>query len=255
MPEDNTTLGANAVREIERITREAARAEIVSFNEVSYSTKQLHDPRKPEPTPTTVNMRTLQSFVEFVEDDQGHEVDYRIGRGHYVHVAEPHTVALMTGVFGEFHQRACMAQVEAILPLFPFGEFLAPEDFIIRLLTCFVRSDGRERVFAAVGNLADAKVLTLEDDGVTQTATFKAGVTRARTGEVPGAVELIPFRTFVEVEQVASPFVLRLRGGGEGAPPTCALFEADAGQWKLEAIENVKVWLREALGEGVPIYG
>jgi len=63
------------------------------------------------------------------------------------------------------------------------------------------------------------------------------------------AVVLRPYRTFLEIEQPASAFVFRLRRGREGELPTCALFEADGGRWKLEAIERIRDYLKEQLSE------
>ena len=60
---------------------------------------------------------------------------------------------------------------------------------------------------------------------------------------VPNPVTLAPFRTFRDVAQPASLFVLRVQGGGE--TPNVALFEADGGAWRLAAIENIKKWLEE----------
>lgn len=58
-----------------------------------------------------------------------------------------------------------------------------------------------------------------------------------------------PLRTFYEVEQPSSPFVLRFSENAK-----VALFEGDGGAWKLEAVENIKKWLRTKLyGENVHI--
>src|SRR5437870_4623366 len=76
-------------------------------------------------------------------------------------------------------------------------------------------------------------------DGFSQTVTVKAGITRVEKAIVPNPVTLIPFRTFREVEQPSSSFILRLTGGEK---PKAALFEADGGQWKLEAIKNIKAF-------------
>lgn len=47
-------------------------------------------------------------------------------------------------------------------------------------------------------------------------------------------------------------FVLRLRQGGGGQMPTCALFEADGGAWKLRAIKSISAYLQENT-EGITI--
>ena len=95
---------------------------------------------------------------------------------------------------------------------------------------------------------------TTGDDGVTQTVTAKAGVVLSKDVRVPNPVSLRPYRTFREVLQPASSFVLRLQGGGKASTtPVGALFEADGGAWKVEAMRNISTYLRSFLPEGVPV--
>ncbi|MDL2276354.1 hypothetical protein LJC02_01750, partial [Breznakia sp. OttesenSCG-928-G09] len=58
--------------------------------------------------------------------------------------------------------------------------------------------------------------------------------------------KVAPFRTFAEVEQPNSRFLLRVREGGE-----MALFEADGGAWKLEAQNNVSTFIRKELEQEI----
>ena len=55
---------------------------------------------------------------------------------------------------------------------------------------------------------------------------------------------LRPFRTFQEVEQPESEFLLRLDEDGN-----IGLFEADGGMWKLTARQTVKAFLEKKLAE------
>lgn len=57
----------------------------------------------------------------------------------------------------------------------------------------------------------------------------------------------MPFRTFIEIEQPESEFLLRAKKGYEGIE--FALFEADGGAWKKEAIDNIAAYLKENLKE------
>ena len=253
MPEDNTLLTANAVREIERLTAEAL-GETVEIDDVVYTTRQVFDPRRPEPLPDPVEVATLQSFVELVKDATDNDGDYRRGRGLFVHVEGPTEVDLWTGIFGEFHQRAHLAGARAIVPDLKLERFLDPELFVIELQCKFEPTDDRAKVFQVAGNLQAELVQTVEDDGVSQRATARSGLVKVAKVDVPNPVQLTPFRSFPEVEQVTSPFVLRLQGGA-GKPPSCALFEADGGRWRLEAIRCVKEWLAGELGDSVPVYG
>ena len=63
-------------------------------------------------------------------------------------------------------------------------------------------------------------------------------------------VTLKPFRTFREIEQPESEFILRYqnRNGIEAA-----LFEGDGGCWKLDAILRIKEWLSDKTE--IPVIG
>jgi hypothetical protein len=103
-----------------------------------------------------------------------------------------------------------------------------------------------------VGNIKEENVRQTGDDGVTQTVTAKSGIARVEDVSVPNPVHLAPFRTFREVSQPLSPFVLRMKQGREGGLPTVALFEADGGKWKLDAIQFIRDYLAGKI-ETVPI--
>lgn len=244
MPEDHTVLSGTAIQEVERIAQEAA-PRAVTIGGKEYATKLVVDPRTAEPEPRSLDLHTLQSFVDFVNSD----IDemYRDPRGIFVHVGDEETVALFTGIFGEFNQRVRLAQATPILPQIHLGQFLDPETFNIHLLSAFEATEDREKIFEITGNLADQAVKIVEDDGVSQEVTLRTGVVRSSRGSVPLTVRLTPFRTFPEVAQVESPFILRVRGGGDNQPPTCALFECDGGRWRIEAIKRVRDWLSSML--------
>ena len=57
-------------------------------------------------------------------------------------------------------------------------------------------------------------------------------------------VPLRPFRTFQEVEQPESEFLLRMDEEGN-----IGLFEADGGMWKLTARQTVKAFLEAKLAD------
>jgi len=256
MGDENLTglqMPENVGLQIERLTGQAL-GKTVEIGGREYTTVPVYDPRRPEPEPLVLKVATLQGFADIVKDEPETDVEYVERHAVFVHVASPTEVRLLTGIFGEFHQRVEVARAEAIVPGFEYGAFLDQESFTIRLLCRFAPDDGREAVLKLVGNLQDEQVQTLADDGVTQRASARAGIVKRADVEVPNPVELTPYSSFAEVEQVRRPFVLRLRGGGDGKPPTCALFECDGGRWRLEAIKRVKDWLAGEL-PGVAIYG
>jgi hypothetical protein len=130
---------------------------------------------------------------------------------------------------------------------FPFGQYLDPELFIISLQSRFAPTPAVTALLKLVGSIKDESVRQLNDDGVTQTVTARAGAVLAKDVDVQPVVTLAPFRTFREVEQPESRFILRLRRGSEGQKPSIALFEADGQAWKLVAVERIAAYLRNRL--------
>jgi hypothetical protein len=126
---------------------------------------------------------------------------------------------------------------------FGFGYWQDPQTFNIALQCLFEATDERDRVLEIVGNLKNEGVTSYEDDGVSQAVVASAGVRLGRLVKVPNPVTLAPWRTFREVEQPESRFVLRVKGEPDEVP-SIALFEADGGAWKLVAIERIASFLR-----------
>lgn len=84
---------------------------------------------------------------------------------------------------------------------------------------------------------------------MTQKATVKTGIASKGEAIVPNPVILKPYRTFVEVDQPLSQFVFRMKQDKYDGIQ-CALFEADGGAWKIEAMKSIKEYLKEQL-EGI----
>lgn len=132
--------------------------------------------------------------------------------------------------------------------VFPFGRFLPREEFVIGLQSRFVQDQPVVDLLRTASTIEASTVALSEDDGISQKTTVRQGMALKETVTVKGRVMLRPYRTFREVEQPASEFVFRLRSK-EGMVPECALFEADGGKWKLDAVLTMKAWLEEkALG-------
>lgn len=242
------SMSAAAILEIERLVR-AADGKTVELGDRKYATAPLHDPRRSEPVPETLVVSTLESLVGYLTSD--HDEDYRDGRGDtLVHIVSPTEVRAYTDVFGEFNQRVCLAKAQAITPRIRLEEFLDPEVFNIQLAVHFVDTPARADVLRLTGNLAVTESVKVTDDGISQEATARKGIERLATVSVPNPVRLAPRRTFTEIVQPESAFVLRLAGGGDGRPPKCALFDASIGAWELDAIAKIRGYLNTELAQG-----
>ena len=138
---------------------------------------------------------------------------------------------------------------EAFAPKFNFGQWYDVESFIIAMQSCFVQNEDSEKILKVVGNIKEEAVRQTGDDGISQQVTAKTGIATVENIKVPNPVVLAPFRTFREIAQPESKFVFRMQQG-----PRCALFEADGGAWKLDAMARIKEWLEiELEGLKIPI--
>ena len=95
-------------------------------------------------------------------------------------------------------------------------------------------------------NIVNNQQQEYSDDGITQQAVIKTGITTKQAALVPNPVHLVPYRTFLEVEQPASDFVFHI-SEGRGGEPVFKLVAADGGLWKAEAVDNIKKYLEDAL--------
>lgn len=190
------------------------------------------DGRQPEPMPEAVELSTMSGLAAYVGANRDEWDVSRLT----VHVRTPTLITLWGPVHGPRRQRDELARVTRTWAPFPFEKWISLEDAVIRLQTQFVDSEDRRAVLAVLGNVRESAVRTMDDSGVSQTVTASKGVALRAEVAVPNPVMLRPYRTFSEIDQPASTFVLRLRSGAGDQLPTVALFPADGGNWEREAM-------------------
>lgn len=164
-----------------------------------------------------------------------------------VHVESPVEVSLIGGLQLQTEQRAVYVVASFEPPRFALERFVPLEEFLIGVQTMCAATPDRAKLLTVLGNVRAEQVRTQADDGVTQTVTARQGVAVVAEVPVPNPVVLAPYRTFLEVVQPASQFVVRLRSGDHGIQ--VGLFPADGGAWRLEAIGLVAEYLRANLPE------
>jgi hypothetical protein len=226
--------------------QDGVKAEVLVIDGRHFSTRQIFEvKREVLPAEDHLAVSTLTGLVDFVEmgtDTTGREAPK------FVHIVNHCEVGLFSGDFGPTKQRTnfITAAFQSLLgQSFKFGEFYNQEEFVVGLQSLFEPTPSRATVLKVIGTIQENIVKEFADDGVTQSVAAKAGQVLVREIEVPNPVFLKPFRTFREIEQPESPFVLRVRTGKE--KPQCALFEADGGRWKLTAIQAIKEYLEDKI--------
>ncbi len=188
-----------------------------------------------------IEMSTLSGLVDYIKagvDDMAERM--------LVQVVSPTEVRLISQLDFD-RKRECLVKVKAEIPEFSYGRFINTEAFLIGIRSKFIQNEGAEAILRFAGTVENGTVASYGDDGISQTATVKKGVASKETALVPNPVKLRPFRTFTEVTQPESEFVFRMRDSGGDV--TCAIFEADGGAWKREAMKNIKQHLEVELAE------
>lgn len=112
--------------------------------------------------------------------------------------------------------------------------FRGREVALIELRSLFIPSEGTAYLLDLLSRMTDENSVTTRDNGVTQQVEAKQGVSLNVLVDVKPRVQLRPFRTFLEVEQPESEFLIRV-----DAEEGIGFFEADGGIWKLEAKKNI----------------
>ncbi len=210
------------------------------FYRGQYNRVKPSDPEE-DRQPSPFKAFSLHGLIDYIKAD----VDAMFGdpeRRHIVRVSDVNKVEVITPVTGFYKKRYAIAYCEALVPAIPFNQYLDAEDFQIMVQTRFRETENRALVLKLSGSLRSEQNMQTADDGVSQKVTINKGVATAADVTVKNPVELFPLRTFYEVEQPASPFVLRFNENAEAA-----LFEGDGGAWKLKAVQNIKDWLEAEL--------
>ncbi len=232
---------------IQKIVDLAAPTEI-DANGLRYTARKLEPVHGP--VADTLSFGTLRGFADYI---LGRGADEYEGGHPFVRVHSPSQVEYL-GLLDKTRQRECLAMASLPVPGFEFGKWHPHEQAMIGLQTLFQKTPELESLLKVLGTVTADEVRTLLDDGVTQQVTARAGTTLTERVNLPSPVTLQPYRTFREVAQPASQFVLRVKRDPAGAI-LVALFEADGGAWRIEAAANVAGWLDQALhASSIPIY-
>lgn len=195
------------------------------------------------PRPKIITIHSLESMVDYILiNKDGLNFDE-----YMIHVVSPGQVALISKTEPRYKQRS--TPLVAALPedynSFPFDEKLSSEKFIIKIMTCFEETKESMDLMEIAASVTDSSADTISDDGISQEFTKQSGVAVKQKAKIKNPMKLRPFRTFAEIKQPTSNFIFRLHKGYD--EPQMALYLADIGTWKIEAIGSIKTYFAERL--------
>lgn len=199
---------------------------------------------RPGPSAKTLMLSTLGAVRDYVTANK----DALSLAGLVVHVHSPARVDVLgpLDIRARVRETYVTAHAADLTDGF-LGKFTSLEDFLIGLQVRFADADDRQRLLALLSNVKHETVKTALDDGVTQVVQARAGVALVSDVAVPNPVLLCAYRTFRDVTQPSSLFVVRVQAGRSGGLPEVGLFEADGGAWRLTAVERIRAWLADVL--------
>lgn len=207
-----------------------------------YTTRSLNLIRPP--LPDAVEVHTLSGLNDLLDALKLSNV--------FLHVISPSEITVTATDMDSAAQRADYIECTMITDEKPFlfGSFYNPEDFVIALQSKFVADAGDiSTLLVLASNIKQEAVTINEDDGFSQKLSASAGVHLKQSATAKPRVTLAPYRTFPEVIQPVSMFLFRARGGSPTEMPKLALFEADGGKWRVDAMESIARKLRVDLGD------
>lgn len=187
--------------------------------------------------PREIEVNGLDSIVNLVINEVSKMPDDAMPI--FIRVESPRDVTVFSGLDGDM-KRNFLYRAVCDAPDFREG-FREYEKAIIELRSKFIQNEGTNYLLDLLSRISKENGVTTSDNGVTQTVEARSGIALKAKETIKPRVELIPYRTFTEVSQPASEFLLRLDDKGN-----VGFFEADGSAWKLEAKTRISNYFKNA---------
>lgn len=201
------------------------------------------------PVPAPHTFFTLDGLIDYIKENVEGLIPAAPEQRLILQVVDHTTVRLISHPSEHHKERHVIAKCDAHTPDITFGRYMDTESFNTQLLSKFISTPARAELFRVIKSMTKEQGCNTNDDGVSQVITVKQGVSLAANVTFQNPVPLKPMRTFTEVEQPESNFTLRVNEDAN-----CALFEADGGAWKNEAVITIRDYLRDKLsGQNVAV--
>lgn len=208
----------------------------------TYSSERLCRIDPPRYRPDAIEVSGLDSICKLVRNEAKLAAD-RI----FVRVAAYNRVEVFT-IYDDQMVRSDLYRCKADTPSITVNRFNPYEAAVIELRSLYIPNEGTDYLLKLLSSISSESKVVSTDNGVTQTVEAKQGIAMNQMVQVKPRVSLKPFRTFLEVEQPESEFLLRINEEGK-----IGLYEADGGVWKLEATRNVAKYFEDNLKDLIEI--
>lgn len=251
---------------------ESGRVEITEIFGRPYYRDRNGIPRQVEApdfkTPQSISVSSLDGLIDLVKQEgirvqlpelfaSEFEADKADRSNNYsphlfVEVTSYRSVTVYTDNLNFYRRHYNLYGARSDMEAFQPGKEYGHEEMMIALRSMFQRSDNTDLdyLLGLLGSVTNEAKVTSTDNGLNQQVTVNKGIANIQRENVKSIVRLKPFRTFPEVEQPASDFLVRLSADKEGTIRV-ALHEADGGMWKLDARRIVAAYLEDSLRDEI----
>lgn len=206
-------------------------------NGYKYTDKELYCIR--EPKVSAITFHTLDGLIYTLLAEHK-----KFNAPLLVDVYDEETVIVYAAINDSDRQREEPYRVNAEIIDISFNRKLDYETMMITLKSKFAETPELLELVKLLGTICEENSAQFADDGFTQTVVVRKGIALKDNKAINPIVKLKPYRTFNEVDQPESEFLIRLSEGG-----CVALYEADGGAWKIQARKNVAEYLKTNLAE------
>ena len=201
-----------------------------------YSNQNMVLIQDKKPIPHCIDLTGLDSVCKMVRNEAEH-----IGLQIFIQVKDYRSVSVFTAL-DEDEDRLYLYKCTADTPAVTTDRFMAYEKAVIELRSLYIPNKGTDYLLQLLSSISNESKVTSSDNGVTQQVEARSGIALSSMVKIEPRVSLQPFRTFVEVAQPESEFLLRINERGE-----IGFFQADGGVWNLEATRNVAAYFEQEL--------
>ena len=202
----------------------------------TYSDRELIRIKPHIDRPADLSVSGLDSIVKLVRN----ELDMFENLPVFIRVNDARTVSVFT-TYDDVMCRDSLYTANCDVPGFWDG-FREYDKAIIELRSKFAPGPGVDYLLELLSSINKDSGVTTRDNGVSQEVEARQGISLKAMVAVKPRVALRPFRTFLEVEQPESEFLLRLDDDGN-----VGLFEADGGMWRQTAKASIMAYFEDNL--------
>lgn len=189
------------------------------------------------PALSQLSVSTLTSFADMVKRNS--DVIVRID--------SPSQVVAIDIREPELHQVVILARADLRVPTI-LSHYVSLETALIEIRECFEQTTLIEQLSDTLRTTKIEDITELTDNGMGMNVSVRSRVINGKNADTTAFnLELIPIRTFYEVDDVPGVFTMRWKR--EGAEIKVRLIEQVVHKWRYNQMEKIAAYLEELLPE------